>query len=197
MLSRYGSHFGSHFVVAATLSACAGCTPDMADQPRYEPLEASEFFADGLSARPRIAGTVARGELQLNSHFERGVVDGQLAQSLPMEVDAALLERGQERYNIYCSNCHDRVGSGRGMVVQRGFPQPPSYHIDRLRGVPSGYVFDVITSGLGRMPEHGSMIKPADRWAIVAYVRALQLSQFADLSMLSDGDRRQLEQATP
>jgi mono/diheme cytochrome c family protein len=179
------------------LAAIVGCTPDMADQPRYEPLEASSFFADGLSARPRIAGTVARGELRLDDHFERGIVDGQPATTLPMEVDRPLLVRGQQRYNIFCSNCHDRTGAGQGMVVERGFPRPPSYHIDRLRGAPPGYIFDVITNGLGRMPEHGSMIEPADRWAIVAYLRTLQLSQHAESSRLTGDDLNKLQAITP
>jgi hypothetical protein len=114
-----------------------------------------------------------------------------------LDVDGALLVRGRERFNIYCSHCHDRVGSGLGTVVRRGFPRPPSYHIDRLRAAPAGHFFDVITNGLGRMPEHGTMIPARDRWAIVGYIRALQFSQHAELSSLPAEDRRRVEETFP
>lgn len=197
MTAKTQSSLSFFMAVGLPLPTLLGCAPDMADQPRYEPLEASAFFSDGMSARPRVPGTIARGELQLDDHFYQGQVDGQPAYTMPVEVDKALLRRGQLRYNIFCANCHDRVGTGRGMVVQRGFPQPPSYHTDRLRGVPVGYLFDVITNGFGRMPEHGSLISPEDRWAIVAYVRTLQLSQYASSSVLSNEQRTELQETQP
>lgn len=190
-------HLEVWIAAAAFLLAAVGCARDMEDQPRYEPLEASDFFDDGMSARPRVEGTVARGRLEVSEHFYEGMVDGQLAERLPMEVDQTLLQRGQARYNIFCANCHDRVGTGQGMVVQRGFPQPPSYHEPRLRGVPDGHIYNVITNGLGRMAPYGPYIPPADRWAIVAYVRALQLSQHADLDWLDDQDRSALGKEAP
>lgn len=157
----------------------ASCRQDMHDQPRYEPLEESPFFEDGRASRPLIPGTVARGHLEEDDHFYRGLEDGEPATSFPMELDMALLERGRERYDIFCSACHDRAGDGRGMVVQRGFPQPSSFHIERLREAPPGYTFDVITNGFGRMFDYADRIPAGDRWAIVAYVRALQLARNA------------------
>jgi mono/diheme cytochrome c family protein len=194
---RLHTQFDWQLAGALAMAACLGCVPDMADQPRYEPLEESAFFDDGMSARPRVEGTVARGELYLDSHFYRGTVNGESADTLPVELDERLLLRGQERFNIFCSHCHDKVGSGRGMVVQRGFPQPPSYHIERLRVAPVGQIFDVITNGRGRMPEHGTLLAHEDRWAIVAYVRTLQLSQYANASLLSDDEQAQLQGANP
>jgi hypothetical protein len=167
----------------------------MADQPRYEPLEASAFFDDGMSARPLVPGTVARGQLELDDHFYRGQVDGQPATALPREPNMQLLKRGRERFDIFCSHCHDHAGTGQGTVVRRGFPRPPSYHIDRLRAALVGHLFDVITNGIGRMPEHGSMIPPHDRWAIVAYIRALQLSQYTSQETLSPNDLQRLGQS--
>lgn len=198
MSGRPVDHLEILLASSAILLATAGCARDMEDQPRYEPLESSDFFDDGMSARPRVDGTVARGHLELDDHFYEGMVDGQLAEKIPLEVDQALLQRGQARYNIFCANCHDRVGTGRGMVVQRGFPQPPSYHTPRLRGVPDGHIYNVITNGLGRMAPYGPYIPPADRWAIVAYVRALQLSQYAESTWLDGQDQAAVgKEATP
>lgn len=178
----------------------------MADQPRVEPLEASKFFADGQSARPLVPGTVARGQLRIDTAFFEGKVDGKPVAEFPQQTVAdrfrlsgddetvmkQILKRGRQRFDIFCSACHDRTGGGRGMVVQRGFPAPPSYHSERLRGAPVGHFYDVVTNGIGRMPDHAAQIPPADRWAIAAYVRALQLSQHADVNELSDSDRRAL-----
>lgn len=158
-----------------------GCQQQMANQPRYDPLEASDFFADGRSARPLVEGTVARGQLRLDEHFYTGKINGQLATTFPFPVTAEVLDRGQERFNIYCTPCHDRLGTGLGMVVRRGYRQPPSYHIERLRNAPVGHFFDVMTRGFGAMPDYAAQIPPRDRWAIVAYIRALQLSQSATL----------------
>lgn len=158
-----------------------GCQQQMANQPRYDPLEASDFFADGRSARPLVEGTVARGHLRLDEHFYTGKINGQLATTFPFPVTPAVLDRGQERFNIYCTPCHDRLGTGLGMVVRRGYRQPPSYHIERLRSAPAGHFFDVMTRGFGAMPDYAAQIPPRDRWAIAAYIRALQLSQSATL----------------
>ena len=163
----------------------AGCHRDMYDQPKYEPLEASDFFEDGQASRPLVAGTVARGQLQLDTAFFAGKVDDQFVEQLPRPLTPSMLSRGQERYNIYCSVCHGQVGHGDGMIVRRGFRQPPSLHIDRLRGVPVGHLFDVITHGFGAMPDYAKQLPPEDRWAVVAYIRALQLSQFTPASSLS------------
>ena len=168
---------------AASLALLVGCRQDMHDQPRYKPLAASTFFRDGLSARPLVADTVARGHLDEDVEFHSGkTAAGKLLDVFPMAVTADVLKRGQERFNIYCSPCHDRTASGRGMVVRRGFKQPTSLHIDRLREAPPGYFFDVMTNGFGAMPDYRSAVQPADRWAIVAYIRALQRSQQGTLA---------------
>lgn len=193
--------------------ACAGCRQDMADQPHFEPLEASDFFADGQASRPLVPGTVARGHLRIDKAFFEGQENGKPIETYPRQkvaerlrisgddeqVMARILGRGRERFDIFCAACHDRTGSGQGIVVQRGFPAPPSYHSDRLREAPIGHFYDVITHGLGRMPDYAGQIPPADRWAIVAYVRALQLSQHADVGELSAIDREALQArgATP
>jgi mono/diheme cytochrome c family protein len=165
----------------------------MYDQQKYEPLEASRFFADGLSARPPVPGTVARGQLRADEHRYQGRVAGQPAHELPMPLTAALLARGRERYEIFCSPCHDRSGYGNGMIVQRGFKRPPSFHQDRLRQAPVGYLFDVMTNGFGAMASYASRVPVDDRWAIAAYLRALQLSQHAPYDLLPADDQRQLQ----
>ena len=178
-------------VVCALLGACR---QDMHNQPKYRGLRASEFFADGSSARPLVEGTIARGTLQDDEAFFTGKLDKVTVKELPFPVDEAVLNRGQERFNIYCSPCHDRTGSGNGLVVQRGYRQPPSYHIDRLRQADVGYFFDVITNGFGVMPDYRAQIAPRDRWAIVAYIRALQLSQHAAASDVPGGDPTKVQQ---
>ena len=150
----------------------------MHDQPKYIPLRPSDFFGDGRSERPLIEGTVARGHLDDDNAFYTGRgPDGKFVDEFPFPVTKAVMERGQNRFNIYCAPCHDRLGNGDGKIVRRGYRHPPSYHIDRLRQVPNGYIYDVITNGFGAMPDYSAQIHPADRWAIVAYVRALQLAQ--------------------
>jgi mono/diheme cytochrome c family protein len=151
----------------------------MHDQPRYEPLEASAFFRDGQASRPIVEGTVARGQLREDEHLYTGKVGGQPAETFPFAVTRPMIDRGQQRYDIYCAPCHDRVGNGVGMIVRRGYRQPPSLHIDRLRQAPPGHLYDVIANGFGAMPDYRGQIQPEDRWAIVAYIRALQLSQHA------------------
>ena len=175
----------------------AGCElrQRMFDQPKYEALERSTFFADGLSARQPVPGTVARGQLRIDKHFYLGTVGGQLATTLPasIEFNHGFLKRGQERYDIFCAPCHDRTGRGNGMIVQRGLKQPPSLHEDRLREAPIGHFFDVMTNGFGTMYSYASRIPAKDRWAIAAYIRALQLSQNAEFDQLPEADQRQLQ----
>jgi hypothetical protein len=161
------------------LVALSGCDMlDMYDEPRFEPLEASTLFDDGTSARPLVAGTVARGDLREDEGFYSGKVDGKYVTTLPVDLDEPLLLRGQERFNIYCSPCHGRVGDGNGMIIERGFRRPPSFvSTDRLLDTPVGHFYDVISNGFGAMPSYASRVAPHDRWAIVAYIRALQRSQ--------------------
>ena len=170
------------------------CRQQMADQPRYDPLEESSFFADHRSARPLPIGVVARGFLNADEHLYMGRVNGQLAATFPFEMTREVLERGRDRYNIFCTPCHDLLGTGRGMAVRRGFRRgPPSFHLDRLRDAPVGHFYDVITNGFGAMNDYAAQIKPRDRWAIVAYVRALQLSQNENVKELPEDDRQELE----
>jgi mono/diheme cytochrome c family protein len=178
--------------MAILLLLATACRQDMHDQPRYEPLERSTFFNDGRSARPFVEGTVARGQLKTDEHFYTGKVSGELVNALPFPATKEVLDRGHERYNIYCSPCHDRVGNGQGMIVQRGFRQPPSLHIDRLRQAPLGHFFDVMTNGFGTMYSYADRIAPRDRWAIVAYIRALQMSQNAALDDVPVEERSKL-----
>jgi len=175
----------------------AGCRQDMQVQPRYNPYDASTFFDDGLSARQPVPGTIARGQLHLDSLLYTGKVDGKDSEVFPFPIKSEDLERGRERYNIYCSPCHDVTGSGRGMIVLRGFPQPPSYHIDRLRQAPPGHFFDVMTNGLGVMYSYASRVSPEDRWRIAAYIRALQLSQQATLADAPAAERQKLQAEQP
>lgn len=170
------------------------CRQQMADQGRYKPLEASAFFSDHRSSRPLPVGVVARGFLDEDELLYRGRVNGNLASTFPFEITADVLTRGRERYNIFCSPCHDLTGSGNGMAVRRGFRRPPpTFHMDRLREEPVGYFYDVISNGFGAMNDYAAQIKPRDRWAIVAYVRVLQFSQNANVQDLPPDDRQQLE----
>jgi len=170
----------SRVLAAACSAACAtllvGCSlkQDMALQPKYRPLAPSESFADGRSERPLVEGTVARGSLA-----DDALVIPKESNAFPLPVTQELLERGEGRYRIFCSPCHGLQGDGNGMIVTRGMKHPPSYHEDRLRQVTNGYMFDVITNGFGAMMNYSAQITPRDRWAIVAYVRALQLSRHA------------------
>ena len=214
-------------------SGTAGCGQQMAEQPSYRPLRPSAFFADGMSARPLVKGTIARGQLKDDAHLYTGKwpteVQAQLravgvigngignpveaaafaferplyVDTFPHPITRAVLERGQERFNIYCAVCHDRAGTGHGMIVQRGFTQPPSYHTDlsrgyklrgiemKLRDAPVGYYFDVITRGFGAMPDYAEQVAAPDRWAIIAYIRALQLNQGAALADVHNKRQRQ------
>ena len=179
--------------MALGLFALAGCKQKMADQPRYEPLSRSTFFSDDRAARPLVEGTVARGQLRSDEHLYTGKEREKLVDTFPFPVTRAVMARGQQRYNIFCSPCHDRAGTGQGMIVRRGYRVPPSFHIDRLRQAPAGYFFDVISNGFGVMPDYAQQVQPEDRWAIVAYIRALQLSQHATLADVPEDQRQQLE----
>ena len=161
-------------------------------QPKYKSLDPSSFFDDGRSARPVVPGTVARDQLRTDEALYTGKLNGVEVNTFPFPITREILERGRDRYNIYCTPCHDRNGEGQGMIVQRGFPPPPSYHIDRLRQAPVGHFYNVITNGYGTMYSYASRITPQDRWAIAAYIRVLQLSQSAKLSDLTEDDRRQM-----
>jgi cytochrome c553 len=165
----------------------AGCRQDMHDQPRFKPLAKSDFYPDLRSARPPVEGTVARGQLHEDTYFYSGKVGNLFGDYMPFPVNQAILARGQQRFNIYCAPCHSRVGDGNGMVVQRGYRPPPSYHTDRLRKAPLGYFFSVITNGFGAMPDYAQQISAQDRWAVVSYIRALQLSQATTAADASAG----------
>ena len=167
----------------------AGCRQDMHDQPRFKPLAKSDFFADLRSARPPVEGTVARGQLHEDTYFYTGKIGTSPGDYMPFPVSEDVLARGRERFDIYCSPCHSRLGDGNGMIPQRGFRAPPTYHTERLRKAPLGYFFDVMTNGFGAMPEYASQIPPRDRWAIVAYIRALQLSQDATMADVPPGQQ--------
>ena len=178
------------------LLVAGGCRQDMHDQPKFIPLRESDFYVDQRSARPIVEGTVARGQLNDDELLMTGKINGQLANEFPFPVTAETLARGQEQYNIYCSPCHDRTGRGNGMVVRRGYRQPPSYHIDRLRQVPAGHFVDVMTNGFGAMPDYRAQVAPRDRWAIAAYIRALQLSEHATLNEVPPPERNALAPGT-
>ena len=177
--------------IVVLLSACRA-PQKMADNPAYEPYESSAFFEDGMSARQPVQGTVARGELRDDSLLYTGKIGGQLANAYPFEITRADLVRGKERFEIYCTPCHGATGAGDGMIVQRGYRRPPSYHSDRLRTAPAGHYFDVMTHGFGVMPSYANQVPVRDRWLIAAYIRTLQLSQNAPLAEVSPADRAQL-----
>jgi len=171
----------------------AGCRQDMHDAPRYEAFEASDTFADKRASRVAPAGTVPRGWLREDEALYTGKVNGQLVETFPFAITRADLDRGQQRFNIYCTPCHGRLGDGNGMVVQRGLRQAASFHQDRLRQEKPGYFFDVITNGFGAMPDYAAQIPVQDRWLIAAYVKALQLSQHASVDDVPADRRAELE----
>ncbi len=182
-------------VAVACLLVTAGCTLDMRQQPQVTPLEPSDFFLNGQASRPLIEEAVARGHLNLDTQFYEGKnEDGSLIEVFPLEITPEVMRRGQERYNIFCSPCHSTLGNGQGMIVQRGMKTPPSFHIERLREAPPGYFYDAITNGFGVMYSYASRIPPEDRWAIIAYIKALQLSQNATLDDVPPDQRNKLEE---
>ena len=182
-------------VLATFVAICVlnGCRQDMHDQPRYKPLAATAFFGDARSARPEVEGTVARGHLRIDQARYTGKIDEREIDYFPFPITRADLERGQERFNVFCSPCHSRMGDGNGMVVRRGFRQAASYHTPRLIKAPVGHFFNVMTNGYGAMPSYGSRIEPDDRWRIAAYVRVLQLSQNASLDDVPAEQRGELD----
>jgi mono/diheme cytochrome c family protein len=192
MIMKIAHNIKSLLLLAALTSVLSACRQDMHDQPKLEPLEKNNFFADQRASRPLVEGTVARGQLRIDEHFYTGKVNGELVTTLPFAATKEVLERGRERYNIFCAPCHDRVGSGNGMIVQRGFRKPPSFHLERLREMPIGHYFDVMTNGFGTMYSYSDRISPKDRWAIAAYIRVLQLSQNAALTDVPQEQRRKL-----
>ncbi len=175
----------------------AGCRQDMHNQPKFIPQRGTTFFADGRSARPQVENTVARGQLDRGSYFYTGLMDGKEGDAMPYPVTMDVLARGQERYNIYCTPCHSRVGNGAGMIVQRGYAHAGNFHTARLEAAPLGHFFNVISNGYGAMPDYSAQVTPEDRWAIVAYIKALQLSQNAQRSDVAAGQSvRPLQEIT-
>ncbi len=171
----------------------AGCRQDMHDQPRFEPLEPDSFFADGRSARPVPQHTIARDQLNDTDSFHTGSENGAYLESVPVPVTEELLDRGEEQFNVFCSPCHDRLGTGNGTVARRGFMIPANLDSERVRSAPPGYLFQVISNGYKAMPDHRDQIRVEDRWAIVAYLRALELSRRANIDDVPPVARRQLE----
>lgn len=186
-------------IATVAVALLAGCHTDMWHQPKLKAQSASNFFADGKGDRPLVANTVPVGYLRDNEALYTGKVANKPVARLPLPLTRELLQRGQERYNVFCSPCHGKVGDGQGMIAQRGLAlrrPPATFHTDRLRGMPVGYFYDVITNGFGMMYSYASRIPPEDRWAIAAYVRVLQLSQHARTSELTPEDLRKLQENT-
>jgi mono/diheme cytochrome c family protein len=181
-------------IAAASVLLASGCQirQDMADQPKYKPLTPTTFFDDGRSERPQLENTVARGSLA-----DDALLVPKDSNAFPLELTPELLKRGKERYGIFCTPCHGIQGDGNGMVSMRGMKHPPTYHQDRLRQVPNGYLYDVITNGFGGMLSYSAQIAPRDRWAIIAYLRALQLSRNAPVSELPSELRDKLNSMNP
>ena len=195
--ARFRFARGTWFVcICALAMLLSGCRLDMHLQPKYLPYAKTDFFPDGRSERQPVPGTVARGQLRVDELFYTGRENGVVVDKFPFTITRADLERGRERYNVYCTPCHDYAGGGRGMIVQRGFPQPPSYHIQRLRDAPVGHFYEVITNGFGAMYSYAARIEPADRWRIAAYIRVLQLSQNAKIDDVPESERQNLAHAS-
>ena len=182
---------------ALALLTLTACRRDMQVAPRYDPEAGTDFFSDGRSARPMVEGTVARGHLQIDEARYTGKIDGDDVDQFPIPISKDDIERGQQRFNIYCSPCHGRLGDGNGMVVMRGFRQPPSYYSDRLVHAPVGHFFDVITNGFGAMVSYASRVQNDDRWRIVAYIRALQLSESASVNDVPAAQQQNLPVEAP
>jgi mono/diheme cytochrome c family protein len=179
------------------LAGLGGCRVDMHVDPKLEPLTRSEFYADGRASRSPVPGTVARGQLRADTYFYTGKVGGNPGDQMPFPVTEAVLERGRERFNIYCSPCHSELGDGAGMIVQRGLRRPPSFHSPRMLEAPLGHFFDVMTNGFGAMPDYAAQVAPRDRWAVAAYIRALQLSQHATPEDVPEGQEVPSANASP
>jgi mono/diheme cytochrome c family protein len=173
---------GALLLGCVVLSGC-GVRLDMHVQPKMKPLRQSDFYADGRGSRPLLPNTVARGELREDTYYYTGMMNGKEGDVMPFTATEEVLKRGQERYNIYCSPCHSRVGDGNGMIVQRGYRRPPSYLDPKLLNAPIGHFYDVTSHGFGVMPDYSAQVDPYDRWAIAAYIRALQFSQTAPAAL--------------
>ena len=198
LLSEEGNNRACNWFLFAVITlatfAATACTQRMANQPRYDPLEASDFYPDSSSARPLPVGVISRDYAGKNEAGDTGMINGKPADRLPFPITAEVLLRGQQRYNIYCTPCHDYVGTGNGMAARRGFRRiPPSFHTEEMRMSPPGHFFDVITNGFGAMPPYANQIAVRDRWAITAYIRALQLSQWATIDSVPTDQRQRLE----
>ena len=188
------------WLAVSLLVGLAGCRTDMYDQPKYEPYDPSATFADGTSSRQILSGTVARGQLRADTLYYEGKIDGKDADVFPFPIDEATLETGRERYTIFCSPCHGQQGNAKGMVVRRGFSPPPDLNSEYLRKIPVGHFYNVITHGYGAMYSYEARIPVEHRWAIAAYIRALQYSQNAERSDLTADDLKKLaesEKAAP
>lgn len=194
-MKRVYLYFKPLMLMAVVLLLSSGCElrKAMYDQPKLRPLQASEFFEDGMASRKPVEGTVARGLLKDDTHLYDGMVNGELATTFPAPVTLEVVQRGRQRYDIFCAPCHDRAGTGNGMIVKRGFKQPPSFHEQRLRDSAPGYYYNVIKNGFGVMQGYGPQVPVEDRWAITAYVKALQLSQNAVLADVPEDKRAELE----
>jgi mono/diheme cytochrome c family protein len=189
--------FLKYALIGFALVSIVGCNTDMWVQTKTAPLSSSEFFADGQSARPLVPGTIPRGHLREDGVFYTGIENGKWTDKLPVPVTLELLKRGRDRFDIYCSPCHGRLGDGKGMIAQRGYQlkRPVgNYHSDRLRKMPVGHFYDVITNGYGAMYSYASRIEPQDRWAIVAYIRVLQQSQHGSVSELTADEKTKLDE---
>jgi cytochrome c len=180
-------------LVAAALLLGSGCRQNMHNQHKIKPYRESDFFADGMGSRPLPAHTVSRFDLQEGAFFTGVDAAGNPLSELPMPLTREILKQGRERFDIFCSPCHGRLGDGHGMIAQRGFKQPTSFHDPRLRAMPVGYFFNVMTAGFGQMPPYAAQVPPEDRWKIAAYVRVLQLSQGAKLSDLTPEQQKTVE----
>lgn len=194
MLIQHSTRMNELLKYSVTFAAfvlVVGCN-DMYDGARMKPLEKNRFFADGSSARVPVEGTVARGSAVINNLLNTGKIEGRLADKFPFAITDSVMQRGQNRYSVFCTPCHGRLGDGGGMIVQRGFPRPNAFHADSVRAKPAGHYFDVMTNGFGKMYSYASSIPVHDRWAIVAYIRALQLSQHAPTQVLSADDHNRL-----
>jgi mono/diheme cytochrome c family protein len=182
---------------ALAFLSLTACRQDMHNEPRYKPLAESDFFKDHRSARPMVEGTVARGHLRIDEARYTGKINGEEIDQFPIPITKEDIERGQTRFNVYCTPCHSRIGDGNGMIVLRGFRQPPSYYSDRLRNEPVGHYFDVITNGFGAMASYASRVQTDDRWRIIAYIRALQLSESASINDVPADQRQNLAVEPP
>ena len=186
-----------NIVIAVAALSIAGCNTDMWVQQKTAPLSQSDFFSDGQSARPLVPGTIPRGHLREDGVFYTGIENGKWVDKIPVPVTMDLLKRGRDRFDIYCSPCHGRLGDGKGMIALRGYQlkRPVgNYHSERLMKMPVGHFYDVITNGYGAMYSYASRIEPQDRWAVVAYIRALQMSQHGSVSDLNDKEKAQLDE---